>query len=142
MATGLRAADQGRTFVGRLPTGSDLVTEIERFCAERGVGAAWVNAVGAVQHLEYAYYDQRELRYLELRSDTHHEMAGFVGNVSLRDGRPILHAHATFGDETGETVTGHIRPGTTVWVAEVELRELTGVDLVREHDERTSLALW
>jgi predicted DNA-binding protein with PD1-like motif len=142
MSTGLRPATIGRTFVGRLPTNSDLVEEIERFCTEQGVSAAWVTAVGAVQHLEYAFYNQEALRYEELRSDAHHEMAGFVGNVSMRDGRPVLHAHASFGDPDGECVTGHIRPGTVVWMVEVELRELTDVSLVREHDERTGLALW
>ncbi len=142
MTTGLREATQGRTFVGRLPTDSDLVEEIERFCAENGVRAAWVNAVGAVRHLEYAFFDQSARHYIDLVSETHHEMAGFVGNVSLREGSPMLHAHASFGDEHGETVTGHIRKGTIVWVAEVEVRELTDIDLLREHDERTNLALW
>jgi hypothetical protein len=142
MGTGLRPATLGRTFVGRLPTDSDLVGEIERFCAEHQVDAAWVNAVGAVQHLEYAFYNQETLRYQELRSDLHHEIAGFVGNVSLRDGSPMLHAHASFGDDQGASVTGHIRTGTVVWMVEVEIRELTDVTLVREHDERTGLALW
>lgn len=142
MSTGLRRATIGRTFVGRLPTDSDLVQEVERFCAEQAIEAAWVNAVGAVQHLEYAFYNQQTLRYEELRSDAHHEMAGFVGNVSLRDGSPMLHAHASFGDDQGATATGHIRAGTVVWMVEVEIRELTDISLVREHDERTGLALW
>jgi predicted DNA-binding protein with PD1-like motif len=142
MSSGLRPATIGRTFVGRLPTDSDLVEEIERFCAEQAIEAAWVIAVGAVQHLEYAFYDQVALRYIELRSDRHHEMAGFVGNVSLRDGKPMLHAHASFGEGDGAGVTGHIRAGTVVWMVEVEIRELTDVSLVREQDERTGLALW
>jgi uncharacterized protein len=142
MSSGLRPATIGRTFVGRLPTDSDLVEGIERFCAEQTVRAAWVTAVGAVQHLEYAFYNQDALRYEELHSDTHHEMAGFVGNVSLREGRPMLHAHASFGDDDGASVTGHIRAGTVVWMVEVEIRELTDISLVREHDERTGLALW
>ena len=33
MATGLQQAQIGRTFIGRLPTDSDLVEEIERFCS-------------------------------------------------------------------------------------------------------------
>jgi len=142
MATGLQQANGGRLYIGRLPTDSDLVEGIESFCAEQGIAAAWVNAVGAVRHLEYAFYDQGELHYIDLTSATHHEMAGFVGNVSMRDGKPTLHAHASFGDEQGNTVTGHIRKGTVVWVAEVEIRELTDISLVRQHDERTNLALW
>ena len=142
MAARFWEAKPGRTFVGRLETGSDLVEEIHAFCAERDVRAAWVSVVGAVQQAAFAYFDQRERRYLELGSATHHEIIGFVGNVSLKDGRPFLHAHATFGDEQGATVGGHLLPGCAVWVAEVTIREMTGVELERTPDELTGLALW
>lgn len=135
-------AGAGRVFVGRLANGSDLVEEIERFCAARDVRAAWVSVVGAVQRASFAYYHQEHRRYEELSSDTHHEIAGFVGNISIRDGRPFLHAHASFGDRSAVTVTGHLLRGCVVWAAEVTIREMTGVELVRTPDEVTGLALW
>ena len=135
-------AQPGRTFVGRLATGADLVEEIERTCAERGILAGAVTVVGAVQHAAYAYYDQAQKRYLELASDEHHELAGFVGNISMRDDKPFLHAHASFADAAGATVTGHLLRGCVVWVAEVAISEWTDVSLVRHHDEATGLALW
>jgi predicted DNA-binding protein with PD1-like motif len=135
-------ARPGRTFVGRLATGSDLVEEIERFCAENGIGAAWVSVVGAVQRSAFAYYDQEALRYVEGGSDDHHELSGFVGNISMKEGKPFLHAHATFSSRAGDTVGGHLLPGNPVWVGEVTIREMTGVDLERTPDEVTGLALW
>ena len=72
-------AHPGRTLVGRLQTGSDVVEEIERTCAERGILAAEVTVVGAVQHAAYAYYDQAALRYIELASAGHHELAAGWG---------------------------------------------------------------
>jgi uncharacterized protein len=135
-------AKPGRTLVGRLATGSDLVQEIERVCAEQDIRAAWVSVVGAVQEASFAYYDQHALRYLELGSTDHHELTGFVGNVSIRDGKPFLHAHANFADREGNAVGGHLVPGCVVWVAEVTLREMTGVELERTPDQLTGLALW
>lgn len=135
-------AAAGRAFVGRLATGCDLVEEIERLCAEQGVLAAQVTVIGAVRRASYAYYEQFDHRYLELESATHHEIVGFVGNVSLRDDRPFLHAHATFADATGATVGGHLLRGCDVFAAEVMIRELGDVSLVRAHDEQTGLALW
>ncbi len=142
MATRILEAKPGRTLVGRLATDTDLVEEIEQVCAEHDIRAAWVSVVGAVRRVAYAYYDQRQRRYLELASETHHELSGFVGNVSIREGKPFLHAHATFSDERGDTVGGHLLPGSPVWVAEVTLREMTGVELERTPDEVTGLALW
>lgn len=135
-------ASPGRTFVGRLESGSDLVEELERFCAEHDIRAAWVSVVGAVQRAAFAYYEQDERRYLDLSSETHHEITGFVGNVSIRDGGPFLHAHATFCDRVGNAVGGHLLAGCAVWAAEVTIREMTGVELVRHPDDATGLALW
>jgi predicted DNA-binding protein with PD1-like motif len=135
-------ATPGRTFIGRLEKGSDLVGEIERICDERDVSAAWVSVIGAVSHAAFAYYHQGDLRYLELSSDTHHEITAFIGNVSIRDGKPFLHAHATFADEHGACVGGHLLQGTVVFVAEFTIRELLGVGLVRNYEEEFGLALW
>ena len=142
MPTRFWEAKAGRTFVGRLATGSDLVEEIERYCAEQSVLTASVTAIGAVRHARYAYYEQTERRYLEMGSEVHHEMAGFVGNISLRDNKPFLHAHASFADAGGATVGGHLLRGIEVFVAEVTIREMADVSLVRQHDEETGLALW
>ena len=135
-------ATAGRDFVGRLETGSDLVHEVERFCAEQGITAAQVTVIGAMRRARYAYYEQDDHRYRELESATHHEVVGFIGNISLRDGRPFLHAHATFADADGATVGGHLLPGCEVFAGEVMIHELADVSLVRLHDEETGLALW
>jgi hypothetical protein len=142
MPAGFQEVGAARGFVGRLETGSDLVGEIERFCAEQSVVAAQVTVIGAVRQVRYAYYEQNDRRYRELGSQTHHEIVGFTGNVSLKDDRPFLHAHATFADATGETVGGHLLRGCEVFAAEVMIREMSGASLVRMPDEETGLALW
>lgn len=135
-------AAAGRAFVGRLEPGDDLVEEIEHLAAEYEIHAAWVSVIGAMRHASFAYYDQEDRRYIELDSDEHHELFGFVGNISVRDGRAFLHAHAGFAARNGSTVGGHLLPGCEVFVAEVTIREMTGVELVRTPDEVTGLSLW
>jgi predicted DNA-binding protein with PD1-like motif len=135
-------ASAGRTWVGRLEAGDDLVDEIEKFCGEKAVRAAWVSAIGAVKHAAFAYYQQEERKYLELASDEHHEIIGFVGNISMRDDAPFLHAHATFGAVSGAVVGGHLLHGCEVFAAEITIREMTGVELIRTPDEVSGLALW
>lgn len=142
MPTRFWEAHAGRTFVGRLATGSDLVEEIERLCKEREVVAAQVTAVGAMRRVRFAYYEQADHRYEEVDSSTHPELVGFVGNVSLRENKPFLHAHGTFADRSGATLGGHLLRGCEVFAAEVVIQELGDVALVRVHDEETGLALW
>lgn len=142
MAAHIWEANPGRAFVGRLESGDDLVQSLEAICVEQEIRAAWVSVIGAVRHASFAYYEQEERRYLELESDEHHEITGFVGNVSMRDGRPFLHAHATFCAVTGAAVGGHLLLGCEVFAAEFTIREMTGVELMRTPDEGTGLSLW
>jgi uncharacterized protein len=135
-------ARPGRIWIGRLETGDDLVEGIEQFAAEQSIRAAWVNAIGAVRRASFAYYDQDERRYVELASTEHHEMTGFIGNISTRDDRPFLHAHATFADDSGAAAGGHLLAGCEVFVAEITISEMTGAELIRTPDEVTGLALW
>jgi len=135
-------ASPGRALVGRLETGDDLVEEIERLCTEQGIHAAWVSVIGAVRHASFAYYEQEDHRYLELESNEHHEISGFIGNISIRDGLPFLHAHATFCSRSGSAVGGHLLKGCEVFAAEFTIREMTGVQLVRTPDEVSGLSLW
>ena len=135
-------ARAGRAFVGRLATGSDIVEELERFCAERDIRAAWVSVLGAVSQATYRYYDQENKQYLDVADDGHHEIVSFIGNISLLDGKPYLHAHASFADRDGNVAGGHLVRGCTAFVAEVTIREMTEVDLVRTPDEVTGLNLW
>jgi Predicted DNA-binding protein with PD1-like DNA-binding motif len=135
-------ATPGRIWVGRLATGDDLVEEIERICAEQEVRAAWVSALGALRRAAFAYYEQEERRYLELESSEHHEITSFVGNISIRDDRPFLHAHGSFASRSGTVVGGHLLLGCEVFVAEITIREMQGVELLRTPDEVTGLALW
>jgi predicted DNA-binding protein with PD1-like motif len=60
----------------------------------------------------------------------------------MRDGKPFLHAHAAFASRDGDSVGGHLLPGCTVFVGEVTIREMAGVDLERVPDPITGLALW
>jgi predicted DNA-binding protein with PD1-like motif len=142
MPAGFQQLTAGRGFVGRLETGSDLVGEIERYCLEQGIVAAQVTVIGAVRQARYAYYDQNDRRYRDLESSTHHEVVGFTGNISLKDDKPFLHAHATFADADGATVGGHLLRGCEVFAAEVMIREIGGVSLVRVLDQETGLSLW
>lgn len=142
MPARVREASAGRAFVGRLETGDDLVAELESICAEHDIRAAWVSVIGAVRRASFAYYQQDAHRYLELSSDEHHEITGFIGNVSMREGQPFLHAHATLCAANGSAVGGHLLRGCEVFAAEVTIREMTGVELERTPDEVTGLALW
>ena len=78
---------------------------------------------------------------LFLPVDGAHEVAGVGVIAPDRDGRPVLHIHASLG-RAGKTLTGCLRPGVSTWlVGEAIIYEITGVNARRLPDEDSGFDL-
>lgn len=141
MAT-FKEVARSRCVMGRLGHGKDLLEELTGLADKLGVRLGRVRAIGAVKKARLGYYDQerREYRFFELARPL--EVTGLIGNVSLKDGRPMVHAHVTLADEEGRAWGGHLVPGTVVFACEFVMEILDGPELVRELDDETGLPLW
>jgi predicted DNA-binding protein with PD1-like motif len=108
-----------------------------------GFSAATVQIVGAVRNLAVVYFDQATKTYQEPhRYDTGMEIAGGVGNVSIKDGQPFVHIHVTGADREGKAYAGHLVEGTEVYMIEAYFRAFEGQAPVRELDEEVGLPVW
>jgi len=138
-----REIRKGRTIMGRLAKGADLLSALEQVCRETGVRLGELTAIGAVGKARVGYYDQERQGYAFEQWDRPLEILSLVGNVSLKDGEPFVHAHVTLADERGRGFGGHLAEGTTVFACEFVLREyLSEKDYVRVPDAHTGLSLW
>ena len=131
-----------RAFMGKLRHGADLLEELTFICETNHVKLGRVEALGAVKKARLGYYHQeaREYRYFELNRPL--ELTNLVGNASLKEGKPIIHAHVTLADEEGKAYGGHLAPGTEIFACEFYLRALDGPALCRGYDVETGLPLW
>jgi len=87
-------------------------------------------------------YDQNQQVYVTFKKKEPLEIVHCTGNVSLKDGRVSVHAHAVLADMNGQTIGGHIFSGTVVYAGEIYIQELLGKPLEREYDDTTGLSLW
>jgi predicted DNA-binding protein with PD1-like motif len=138
---GLFEYSASKELIVRLKHNADLVQSIAELARSKEVKAGSFTAIGALRRARLGYYDQKNHKYREMKIDSPHEMASCVGNVSLSDGEPFVHAHVVLADETGNTKAGHLLEGI-VFSAEVHLRQLEGPRLERKYDEVTGLWLW
>lgn len=136
-----RVKPQGM-FIGKLGYGKDLLDEITLIAREHNVRLGRVEALGAVQKARLGFYDQQTHEYQFLTIDQPCEITALVGNISLRDGKPMVHAHVTLSDREGRACGGHLAPGTIVFAAEVIVEAFDGPDFTRSKDEQTGLPLW
>jgi len=130
-----------KELIVRLKHDADLVQTMTELARSKGIEAGSFTVIGALKRARLGYYDQKNHGYREMKIDSPHEIASCIGNVSLKDGEPFIHAHVVLADETGNTKAGHLLEGV-VFAAEVHLRQLEGPKLEREYDEVTGLSLW
>ncbi|ACB85597.1 PPC domain-containing DNA-binding protein [Natranaerobius thermophilus] len=133
---------QGRTFMGRLPKGEDLLTSIEAIAKEKEIKVARVELIGVVENAVVGFFQHDKKQYKPIKIDEHMEIVNAVGNISQKDGEIKAHIHITLGDQDGNTYSGHLMEGSNIFAGEIVMQELVGPELHRKYDESTGISLW
>lgn len=129
--------------MGRLPQGADLLEALNEFCAQQNITAGEVRAIGALTKAALGFYNQQNREYEYLTLDRPLEIVSLIGDVSLKDDRPFVHAHVALGDGQGRLWGGHLAPGSDIFACEVVIVEYeTTEPFERQFDQGTGLLLW
>ena len=129
--------------MGRLQAGDDLLPALTEFCNNNNIKLGAFSVIGAVTQAKLGYFDQENKQYTGcVELDKKLEIASCMGNISLKDGGIMVHAHIVLADWEGKAYGGHLMPGTNVFAAEFNILEYTGAELNRGKDAVTGLPLW
>lgn len=129
-----------RTIALVLDAGDELVDELTRFAAEHGIAAARFTAIGAMSAATLGYFDIDKQAYEHIPVSQQVEVLTMAGDITLKDGKPKVHAHIVLGRRDGSTCGGHLISGHVRPTLEVMLVE-SPRHLARTFDERFGLAL-
>lgn len=128
-------------YILRLAYGEELREALENFCAANNIKAAWFTAIGATKEIEIACYNLAEKRYDPKTFLEMMEITSIIGDISINEGRPFLHAHGTFArPQTMEVIGGHIIKCVISATCEISFWKIEG-EMNRRHDEFTGLHL-
>ncbi len=128
--------------VARLKAGGDLLTEIHEFCQNNGIQFGMVSIIGALKNATLGAYDFEQNAYSTFTIDHTIEILHCTGNISMLDGKPFAHLHATVSGHDGKALGGHVFEGCEIAVAECIIQQFEGPALLREEDPVTGLKLW
>ena len=135
----------GRVFVIRLEDGDVIPECIERFAEEKGISVGHVILVGGIGEGEVVVgprrSEERPPEPMLLPVDGAHEVAGVGVLAPDKNGKPVLHIHASLG-RSGNTLSGCLRPGVKTWlVGEAILYEILDTHATRLRDEESGFVL-
>lgn len=127
--------------MARLDQGKEIIESITALADEAGINTGTFSVIGALSKAELAYYDQQSHQYMKTAVSAASELVSCTGNVTIRDGKRFVHAHAVLADPSYHALAGHLVSGT-IFAAELCLVELLGQPLTRDFDPSTGLFLW
>ena len=116
--------DEPKIFVVVFQTGDELAEGLLQFAKEQKLSAASFTAVGALSSVRLGWFGWDTKTYEpSVTLDEQVELLSMIGDVALKDGEPVVHAHVVIGRKDGTAhgghlLTAHIRPTCEVVLTE------------------------
>src|ERR1700754_3729974 len=98
-----------KTFILVFETGDELAKGLLEFAIQERLSAASFKAVGALSSVRLGWFSWDNKTYeLSVTLDEQVELLSLIGDVALKDGQPVVHAHAVVGKKDGTALGGHL----------------------------------
>lgn len=78
--------------------GDELAEGLLQLAKEQKLSSASFEAVGALSSVRLAWFSWESKRYeASVTLDEQVELLSLIGDIALKDGQPVVHAHAVIG---------------------------------------------
>ncbi len=91
-----------------LLAGAKIPEDIISIAIKEKIDTGRIEAIGGVDRLRLAYFNRVTRKYEEYDYQEFLEVTSLLGNITLKDAKPFLHAHGNFGRKDRSVVGGHI----------------------------------
>ncbi len=130
----------GDTYVLRFEDGEEAAAGLLEFAEREKTAAAHFRGIGGFRQATLAFYDLQGRHYDSIPVREQVEVVSLLGNVSMYEGKPRVHAHALLSRRDGTAIGGHLLEGHVRPTLEVFVTVLPG-KLERRRDGDCGLPL-
>jgi predicted DNA-binding protein with PD1-like motif len=122
-------------------TGDELAEGLQRFAESNGLGGSSFQAIGALSDVRVGWFNWETKKY-ETAAEFHEqvEVLSLVGDIALKDGKPVVHAHLIVGRRDGTAHGGHLLEARVRPTLELVLTE-SSHHLTKVMDNESGIAL-
>jgi predicted DNA-binding protein with PD1-like motif len=120
--------------------GDEPMSGLLDFARQHRITAARFSAIGAFSDAVVQYFDWETKEYQSIPLDEQMEVLSLIGDISLKDDEPQVHAHVVLGRPDGTTRGGHLKEAHVRPTLEVMLTQ-SPAHLQRRFDSESGLAL-
>jgi len=127
--------------VVNLTRGENIRAKVEEMAFKESIVGAEVSAIGAVANPELGYYKLDERDYIRRFFPGDWELLSLLGNITQKDGKPFLHAHASLSGKDFNVIGGHLFDARVAVVVEMLITRI-GTPLRRVYCDDVGLHCW
>jgi uncharacterized protein len=141
MKSRLIDADGAKTYIVIFETGEEVAAGLQRFAEEKQLAGSSFKAIGALSRAKVGWFNWQTKKYeTAAEFDEQIEVLSLIGDVALKDGQPVVHAHLIVGRKDGTAHGGHLMEAHVRPTLEVVLTE-SSERLRKKMDPESGIAL-
>ena len=125
----------------RLDNGDEIMSSLKKIAKEENVNFAQINGIGAVDQVEIGLFDFKTRKYKHKKLNGEYELTSLMGNITIKDNEPFVHAHVNISDDQYKCFGGHLFHAKITATGELFLLVLNDI-VNREYDKFIGLHLW
>ena len=129
-----------KTYAIVFETGEEVMAGLRTFAQEHRLDASHFTAIGAFSGATLGFFDLQRKDYTKILIAEQVEVLSLVGDITLDNGEPMVHAHVVVGTADGTARGGHVLQAHVRPTLEVVVSETPG-PLRRRTDPETELPL-
>jgi predicted DNA-binding protein with PD1-like motif len=129
-----------KTFVIIFDTGDQVVAGLNSFAGEQQLAASHFTAIGAFKDAQLGYFNWEKKDYEKISIREQTEVLSLVGDITISEGKPNIHAHVVLGKRNGSAWGGHLIEADVRPTLEVVLTE-SPARMERRFNKDAGLAL-
>ena len=115
-----------QSFVLRFDADEEVFEGLTKFMKAQQISSCFFSGIGACASVELAFFNPHIKDYRKKPFFEEMEIISLIGNGSLKDGQPAIHAHGMFGRTDFSTIGGHVFKLVVSVTCEVTLNKLQG----------------
>ncbi|MDR0675154.1 MAG: DNA-binding protein [Mycoplasmataceae bacterium] len=124
----------------RLERGEEIMQTIAIFCRQQKISSGQFQGIGATNNLVIGVYNKKRKNYRYTTLKKSFEITNLIGNISLLNNQPFLHAHINVSDDSLNVIGGHLKSAIISVTGEFFLTKYDK-KFARQYDETIGINL-
>lgn len=125
--------ETGNGLLVKLMRDEEIMSSLTKLATDKKIESGFLFGLGAVFDPKVGYYDLATKQYRSQTLKGDYEILNLTGNISLADGKPIIHAHITLSDQECRALGGHLFSAKIYatgefWIAPFDLKVERKID--------------